>query len=235
MNKKSIIISLLLGGVIGLLICQIRTITINEDSLSAQIIEQQELIESLQIDKENLLSINQDIVDKYYLDINSELDNIKCLLDSDRRAYIKVYKKIMENVEDPPETIYDYTTDEEFKLLCGVVEAESGICDFDGKCNVASTIINRYMSETFPNGWEDLLFQKVNGMYQYETIANGRYKKVEVTEDTILAIEYAFSISDTVSGATYFHSGSSEWHENSDKLEKVLEDKWHIYYKLKEE
>jgi hypothetical protein len=129
-----------------------------------------------------------------------EQELIEPLKEYDKKEYLIQYKNILETYSDyidQPETIYDYTTDEEFDLLCRVVEAEIGIGNFDQKCNVASSIINRYFSETFPNDWKYLLFQKRNGVYQYSSVGNGLYRTVEVSEDTILAIEYSFMIEDT--------------------------------------
>lgn len=163
-----------------------------------------------------------------------KLKEIEEYKSSDRKKYIKKYKNIMDkysDVLDRGESIYDVTTDSEFELLAGIVEAEIGIGDFDAKCNVASAIVNRYRSERFPDSFRGVVSQRYNGMYQFETYAKKRYNKVTVTNDTKLAIEYAYEIEDTVNGATYFHSGVSYWHQNSLKL--VAKDQWHKFYTIK--
>lgn len=126
------------------------------------------------------------------------------------------------------ESIYDITTDEEFDLFCKVVEAEIGIGNLEQKTNVASSILNRYYDDGFPDTIEDVLLQPV----QYSTVLNDRINRVEVTDTTIQAIENAFDNGDTVNGATYFYSGnSSEWHDNN--LIFVTDDGLHKF--LKEE
>ena len=47
-----------------------------------------------------------------------------------------------------------------------------------------------------------------------------------------LQLNMPFSIEDTTQGATYFHSGSSRWHEDS--LDFIFEDvDGHKFYKLR--
>lgn len=159
---------------------------------------------------------------------NTNLEFIKTLESQDKQEYLKMYKEIIKDMEDLPETIYDYTTNDEFILLCKVVQAESGICDFDGKVNVATTIINRYFDDNFPNDWNEIIFQK----NQYSPILNDSYLKQKITTETIDAIEYAFLFgSDYVKDATYFHSKESSWHKNN--LDFIYYDGWHSFYKEK--
>ena len=58
---------------------------------------------------------------------------------------------------------------------------------------------------------------------------NGKYKNVEVSEDTILACEYAFEIEDTTGGCLFFDSN------NTLNYEFVFNDGVHNYYKLEQE
>jgi len=172
--------------------------------------------------------INTKYLELKSTDITDSLLYIEPLKQYDKQQYLLFYKSIMSDTTDAPETIYDYTTDEEFDLICRIVEAEIGNGCFDSKVNVANTIVNRYYSDNFPNNWIDIIYSPS----QYSTLSNGAYKKVKVKEDTILAIEYAFSIEDTTQGATYFHSGSSRWHEDS--LDFIFEDvDGHKFYKLR--
>lgn len=183
-----------------------------------------------QIDE--LVAKYTDINNKYSelksADITKSLSYIEPLKQYDKKQYLLLYKSIMSEAIDQPETIYDFTTGEEFDLICRIVEAEIGNGCFDSKVNVANTLVNRYYSDNFPNNWIDIVYSPS----QYSTLSNGAYKKVTIKEDTILAIEYAFSIEDTTQGSTYFHSGSSRWHEDS--LEFVFEDAdGHKFYKLR--
>ena len=245
--KKNIIISIMIGGVIGCLlygysnlykenkVLNLSMVKLQEDNdkmstnLSQLITEYSEY----QVDKENETNV---MIGKISNQVIREQELIEPLKKYDKKEYLIQYKNILTTYSDyidQPETIYDYTTDEEFDLLCRIVEAEIGIGDFDQKCNVSSSIINRYFSETFPNGWNDLLFQKRNGIYQYSSVGNNSYKEVNISEDTILAIEYSFMIEDTTSGCTYFHSGKSSWHKNN--LEFAFDDELHKFYREKGE
>ena len=65
---------------------------------------------------------------------------------------------------------------------------------------------------------------------QFSTVRNGKYKKVNITEDTILSCEFVFSNGDTTSGALYFEAGNSNIH--SKYAEYLFSDKsGHSFYK----
>ena len=237
LNNK--IISIMIGGVIGVLLFGYGKLYNENKKLASVYLQEKSNYEDLSTKysklNENYVNLTNENLEPIINQAQRELILIEPLKKYDKKEYLTQYKNILSTYYelDPPETIYDYTTDEEFDLLCKVVEAEIGIGDFDQKCNVASSIINRYLSETFPNGWKELLFQKENGTYQYSTIGNKSYKKAKVSKDTILAIEYTFLIEDTTNGCTYFHSGNSSWHKNN--LEFVFDDGLHKFYREKGE
>lgn len=110
-------------------------------------------------------------------------------------------------------------------MLFHVVQAEVGDeYSFAQKCNVASVIFNRFYHERFPNTLSEILVHD-----QFSPIADGRYREVEVTEDTILACEYAFMTEDTTGGCLLFDSN------NTLNYQFVFNDSAHNFYKLKEE
>lgn len=175
-------------------------------------------------------ALNQQVEQLYSVAID-EMELIEPIKYTDKKAYLTLYKEIITYAPDPPETIYDYTTDDEFELICGVIEAEAGICDFDGKVSVANVIINRYEQDV-DNTWHDVLFKH----NQFSTISNGMYKKVKISDDTRLALEFAFLFGcDKTMDATYFKSGNDSWHDNCDKLEEVYSDGKHKFYIEKDE
>ena len=239
MKLKNTVISIMIGGVIGVLLFGYGRLYNENIKLSNDYLQEKSNYEDLSTKysklNEDYVNLTNEKLEPIINQAQRELILIEPLKKYDKKEYLTQYKNILSTYYelDPPETIYDYTTDEEFDLLCKVVEAEIGIGDFDQKCNVASSIINRYLSEAFPNGWKELLFQKENGTYQYSTIGNKSYKKAKVSKDTILAIEYTFLIEDTTNGCTYFHSGNSSWHKNN--LEFVFDDGLHKFYKEKGE
>lgn len=127
-----------------------------------------------------------------------DIDSIK-----DKEEWFLAYKKIIyEYIEliDPPETIYDYYSEEEINLICRVVETETYQCDFESKVNVANVILNRIEDEKFGNTVREVVTSPSQFAY-------GRKK---ISEDTVLAVEYAFMMEDTTNGALYFHSNSTK-------------------------
>lgn len=236
MKKRNAIIAIGLGILLNssTSYCIPLQTTIGAESVSESITLSTETI-TVETEKQEIKNNLKSQEKERKKELKEKLKGIEDLKSTDRKKYLAKYKKITEKYsdvhEDVEETIYDVTTSSEFDLLAGIVEAEIGIGDFDAKCNVASAIINRYHSERFPNTFKGVVTQRYNGTYQFQTYANGSYKRVEVTEDTKLAIEYAYEIEDTVYGATYFHSGRSSWHE--DYLKFVTKDKWHKFYTVK--
>lgn len=167
-------------------------------------------------------SLEQIMMDGFYDEMES-LSDIE-----DKREWFIKYKDIIEkyaDIIDPPESIYDYFDEEELDLLFKVVQAEIGDSDdFIQKVNVANVIFNRLNHERFPDTLSEILIHS-----QFSTISDGRYEKVEVTEDTILACEYAFMIQDTTGGCLFFDSN------NTLNYDPVFEDGAHNFYKYREE
>ena len=138
--------------------------------------------------------------DKYEAAINEMQEKIKNIEEiQDKKEWFISYKKIINDyidTIDPPETIYDYYSEEDIKLICQVVETEAYQSDFDAKINIACVVLNRIEDENFGNTAKDVITSE-------NQFAYGRKN---ISEDTVLAIEYAFMIEDTTNGALFFHS-----------------------------
>lgn len=128
----------------------------------------------------------------------------------DNKEWFLAYKDIIfeyAKLIDPPETIYDYFTDDEIYLIQRVVETETYDQDFISKCNVASVIINRFESGKYGDSIESI----ITAPNQFS------YWRKDITENTILAVEYAFQIEDTTNGCIAFRSDDNpnawySWH-----------------------
>lgn len=122
-------------------------------------------------------------------------------------------------------TLYDTYSEEELELLFRVVEAEATDYDVECKSHVASVIFNRLKA----GWWGGDLTKSIMAKRQFEVITNGRYKKVTVTDETILACQIAFA-GDTAQGALFFDStkGKSWAHRNQEYL---FSDDAHWFYK----
>lgn len=91
-------------------------------------------------------------------------------------------------------------TEVDFKILCRIVEAEASIEDRLGKQLVANVVLNRVVSDHFPNSIEGVVFDKG----AFGSIDNGRYSSVDVEEDTIEAVRDVINGADESKGAVYF-------------------------------
>ena len=165
-------------------------------------------------------------VDAAIENMNVEMEEIESI--ENKKEWFIAYKEIVDRysyILEPPEGIYDYYTDEELDMFFRVVQAEIGDeYTFEQKCNVASVILNRIEHYKFSDEMLEILTPQ-----QFETVKNGSYKNVKVSEDTILACEYVFMIEDTTDGCLFFDSNKAL------NYEFVFNDGTHNFYKLKQE
>lgn len=99
--------------------------------------------------------------------------------------------------------VYDLS-EEDYKVLLRIVEAEAGGEDIEGRMLVASVVLNRVESDVFPDTVKDVVFQKENGTAQFSPAYSGRYDRVTVSEATIEAVERVLEGEDISCGALYF-------------------------------
>lgn len=165
--------------------------------------------------------------DKALENMNREMAEIESI--SDQQEWFIAYKEIIEEysyILDPPKTIYDYFTEDELELLFRVVQSEVGDeYSFDQKVNVATVIFNRLYHERFPNTLLEILTPD-----QFSPIASGRYKRVDVSEVTILACEYSFQIGSDISKECLFFDSNGQLN-----YKYVDNDGAHNFYKLRGE
>lgn len=224
MNK---VIKILLSIVIVSLSALISPLKGHSENIKTEPVAVQVAIKSAEMSLENFeqpVSINFEI-DNTIEEMNYKMAEIESI--SDKKEWFISYKDIIDEysyIINQPETIYDNFSEEELDLLFRVVQAEIGDeYSFEQKCNVASVIFNRLGHERFPDALLDILTPD-----QFSTISSGSYEKVEVSDVTILACEYAFQFEDTTGGCLFFDSNGAL------KYEYVYNDGAHNFYKLKE-
>lgn len=172
-----------------------------------------------EIEELNYTSQNDEIemaITEAYKEIDS-ISNIE-----DEKEWFVAYKEIIEKYEyiiDPPESIYDIYSQEEIYIMQCCIETETYGCDFLSKVNVANVILNRIEHESFPNNPIDV----VTATNQFT------YGRENITEDTILALEYAFMMPDTTEDALYFHS-SNKTNTFNQRQYKFTDDAGHHFY-----
>ena len=89
----------------------------------------------------------------------------------------------------------------DYDILCCIVEAEAGGEDYLGKKLVAEVVLNRVESAKFPNTVEEVVFQQEDGVYQFSPVADGRFYRVTVSEETKQAVDAALTGEDESRGA----------------------------------
>lgn len=93
-------------------------------------------------------------------------------------------------------------TDEEFEMLCYVLQGEVGDCSDDSKIAVANVIINRVKSPLFPDSIEGVLTQA-----NQFTAINGYYNRTNTpTDNTIECARRALGGEDNSNGAIYYYA-----------------------------
>lgn len=101
-------------------------------------------------------------------------------------------------------------------LLAKIVQCEAGNQGKDAKVAVATVILNRVLSQDFPNTVEEVIFEKQDGIYQFSPISDGNWYVKEPTEedfdaiDTLVYLRYK-------TDALYFESCPDEdnWHSKN--------------------
>ena len=126
-----------------------------------------------------------------------------------------------------------YLKIKEYNVLLRIVEAESGGEDITGKMLVANGIMNRVQNGRFQNTVTEVVYQKnANGKAQFSPTVNGRIDSVNVSQETVDAVERVLNGEDSSNGALYFRSvhSSGTWHDNA--LRRVAEHGNHIFYTI---
>lgn len=90
--------------------------------------------------------------------------------------------------------------------LAKIIEAEAGIEPLEGKIAVGAVVLNRVEDEWFPDSIQEVIFQKLNGKYQFSPVGNGRIYKVEPSEESYEAADRALAGEDPTDGALYFYN-----------------------------
>mgnify|MGYP003289773831 CR=1 FL=1 len=121
----------------------------------------------------------------------------------------------------------------EYHVLLRIVQAEAGGEDITGKMLVANVIMNRVNHNRFPNTVTEVVYQtNANGKAQFSPTVDGRMDSVNVSQETVDAVERVLNGEDSSNGALYFRSvrSSSGWHDRA--LTRVLEHGNHIFYTI---
>lgn len=95
----------------------------------------------------------------------------------------------------------DWTEEEEY-ILAKICMAEAEGETTKGKVLVVCTVLNRVQSDVFPNTIKDVVFQPG----QFSSTENGRYSRVEPSDDCLRAVELAKFGWDPSDGALFLRT-----------------------------
>jgi N-acetylmuramoyl-L-alanine amidase len=141
------------------------------------------------------------------------------------------------STEEANSSAFMAVTEEEVDMLERIVAAEATGEDMIGKILIANVVFNRMADDNFPNTIEDVIFQEVDGDYQFSPVSDERYWSVKVTDETEEAVQRALQGEDYSEGALYFiarkrtKSSSAKWFDQH--LDWLFKHGGHEFYKNK--
>lgn len=135
-------------------------------------------------------------------------------------------KEQPESEEQTTESEERLWTDDEAYLLAKIAMAEAESEDTKGKALVILTVLNRVQSYFFPNTIESVIFDKD----QFAPIKDGRFCRVEPSEDCWAALVLVEGGWDESRGALYFRTTTNEetWHSRN--LKELFAHGNHTFY-----
>lgn len=123
-----------------------------------------------------------------------------------------------------------YITGEDIDLMAKLVAAESIGEPYEGKVAVASVVLNRTVSSSFPNTIKEVIFQK----NAFSCVKNGKIKSV-ANQDCYNAVYDAIKGYDPSNEALFFYNPATatcNWMKTTKKVnEKIIGH--HTFFKLK--
>lgn len=152
---------------------------------------------------------------------------------AEEQAFIDAVKNAQaraeESTERPQESLIkskDWDANESY-MLAKIAMAEAEGEDTEGKALVITVVLNRVWSDEFPNSIEGVITEEK----QFTAYENGRYDRVEPSEDCYKALRMVENGWDESQGATYFERTSTEetWHNTS--LHRLFTHGNHTFYK----
>lgn len=143
--------------------------------------------------------------------LNAEVNNLDDKVSENSDIIVELKNNInyfieKENNKGATKEFYDRNfkkSTEGIAILERITEAEATSGTLEQKMNVARVVLNRVGSEDFPDTIEEVVFQKINGRYQFSPIYDKRYYSVEVTESTKEAVENVLN-GEVAHSATFF-------------------------------
>ena len=137
------------------------------------------------------------------------MEYLDTAMEEDNQSFVEMLESVSSGQRVVDYEVLEQTkkyqlSDRDYEALVRIVEAEAGGEDQNGKLLVANVVLNRVNNERFPDTVWDVVMQREQGIAQFSPTVDGRYQNVDVSEDTVEAVERALYGEDISQGALYF-------------------------------
>lgn len=119
----------------------------------------------------------------------------------------------------------------DYDALCRIVQAEAGGEDEMGRIMVANVVLNRVKSEKFPGTITEVIYERSNGIPQFQPTNKQSFETVEASESTRICVDRALAGEDYAQGALFFavRTSPDSWFNTS--LTFLFEYSGHYFYR----
>jgi hypothetical protein len=224
---KKIILSILIISIISSLILLLNSSLYKEDIKITNSLYNVSLLE-LQVKtlNDNYCKLEEEKEDLIYEQVIREQELIEPFKYTDMENYIIQYNNIVSKYSeylDVPEVIEDYYTEEQINMMLSCIETEAYQCSFEAKVNVATVIFNRVENELYPTD----PIEVVTATNQFA------YGREIITEDTKLALEYAWLFQNTNLDKNCIGFRSDKLVKDWNGWKYIYTDGYHYFYSMK--
>lgn len=103
-------------------------------------------------------------------------------------------------------------TSSDVDLLARLIRAEAETQPYSAKVAVGAVVVNRVQSSKFPNTIREVIYQRINGYYQFSPVLNGWINRPATQTDINAAYE-ALRGKDPTNGALFYFddSATNQW------------------------
>lgn len=115
-------------------------------------------------------------------------------------------------VTEPQKPIVTPDNAQELDLLARLITAEAQAEPYEAKVAVGAVVMNRVKSSDFPNSIDKVIYQNINGYYQFTPVVNGWIDK-PAQSDCMEAAKEALNGRDPSNGALFYydHTSTNSW------------------------
>lgn len=99
-------------------------------------------------------------------------------------------------------------SESDLDLLARLITAEAQAEPYEAQVAVGAVVLNRVKSGSFPNTLREVIYQNIDGYYQFAPVVNGWINK-PAEPDSIKAAKEAFSGKDPTNGALFYYDNTT--------------------------